>query len=159
LEIPRPGKSCDQCRTSSQAVTLVRQLAPDHTDKQIATVLNQAGLCPGHGGAFTAGKVQWIRYAYQIATGCPESPAAFNDQPRGDGRYSAKAAAQILNVDVSTIADWCQSGRLDSLRAEPTGPRWVKLTPEIIAELRKPVRRRWSRQDQRPVTESANKHE
>lgn len=155
LEIPRPVKSSEKCRTSAQALALISQLAPDHTDQQIAIVLNEAGIRAGKGGAFTASKVQWIRYAYQIATGCPESPAAFNDHPRGDGRYSAKAAAQILNVDVSTIADWCQSGRLDSRRAEPTAPRWIYLTPEIIAELRKPVRRRWSRPDRRSATESA----
>ena len=158
LEIPRPIKSCDKCRTSSQAVTLIRQLAPDHTDKQIATALNQAGLPPGHGGAFTASKVQWIRYAYRIATGCPERPTLTNHQPRGDGRYSAKTAAEILNVDVSTIADWCNAGRMDSIRAQPHGPRWIKLTPEIITDLRKPVRRRWSRPDRRSATESANNY-
>jgi hypothetical protein len=64
-----------------------------------------------------------------------------------------------LNVDVSTIADWCQSGRLENLRAEPAGPRWIKLTPEIIAELRKPVRRRWSRQDHRSATELATNND
>lgn len=159
LEVPRPVKSSEKCRTSSQALALISRLAPDHTDRQIAVALNQAGIRAGKGGAFTAGKVQWVRYAYQIATGCPESPAAFNDQPRGDGRYSAKAAARILNVDVSTIADWCQSGRLENLRAEPTGPRWIKLTPEVIAELRKPVPRRWSRQNQRSATESATNND
>jgi hypothetical protein len=145
LEIPRPVKAYERCRTSSQAIGLIRQLASEHTDKQIAAALNQAGLCAGQGGEFSASKVQWIRYAYQIATGCPESPATLNDQPRGDGRYSAKAAAKLLNVDVSTIADWCRAGRLDNLRAEPNGPRWIKLTPELIAELRKPIRQRWSR--------------
>jgi len=124
---------------------LISQLATDHTDQQIAAALNQAGIRPGKGGEFTARKVNWIRYAYRIATGCPERPAAFNDQPRGDGRYSAKAAAQILNVDVSTIADWCQAGRLDCVCAEPGSPRWIRLTPEVIAQLRCPVRRRWSR--------------
>src|SRR5262249_9600433 len=61
LEIPRPRKSCDICRTDPQVVTMVRRLSPDHADKQIAIALNQAGLSPGRGGAFTAGKVQWIR--------------------------------------------------------------------------------------------------
>jgi hypothetical protein len=46
-------------------------------------------------------------------------------------------------VTVSTIADWCKSGRLDGIQATPHGPWWVRLTPEIIERLRKPVRRRW----------------
>jgi hypothetical protein len=145
LNLSRPVKASEKCRTSPQALALISQLATDHTDQRIAAALNQAGIRPGKGGEFTARKVQWIRYAYRIATGCPERPAAFNDQPRGDGRYSAKAAAQILNVDVSTIADWCQAGRLDCVCAEPGSPRWIRLTPEVIAQLRRPVRRRWSR--------------
>jgi hypothetical protein len=52
-------------------------------------------------------------------------------------------------VDVSTIADWCRSGRLDAVQAAPHHPRWITLTPEIIATLRKPVRQRKPRR--RPV--------
>ena len=150
MEIPHPQKSWEKNRTSSQAVALIRELAPNHSDKQIAAALNEAGLRAGYGGEFTASKVSWVRYAHQIPTGCRESPTRGNDQPRGDGRYSAKAAADLLNVDVSTIADWCIAGRLDSVRATPTSPRWIKLTPEIITELRKPVRRRRSRTTSAP---------
>ena len=59
---------------------------------------------------------------------------------RGDGRYSAQAAAALLNVTVYTIADWCKTGKLDGLQVAPHGPWWVTLTPEIIAALRKPRR-------------------
>jgi len=48
----------------------------------------------------------------------------------------------FLNVGISTIAAWCRSGRLDGIRATPRRNWWIKLTPEIIAELRKPVRQR-----------------
>jgi hypothetical protein len=47
----------------------------------------------------------------------------------------------LLNVSVSTIGDWCKSGRLDGVQAVPRAPWWIKLTPDIIAELRKPVSR------------------
>ena len=59
---------------------------------------------------------------------------------RGDGRYSAQAAAKLLNVTVSTIADWCKAGKLDGVQVAPHGPWWVKLTPELRAALRKPRR-------------------
>jgi hypothetical protein len=59
---------------------------------------------------------------------------------RGDGRYSAQAAAELLNVTVSTIADWCKSSKLDGVQVAPRGPWWVALSPEIITALRKPVR-------------------
>jgi DNA invertase Pin-like site-specific DNA recombinase len=145
LEVPRPPRSCDARRTAAAVVAWVRALAPNHTDRQLAEQLNAEGWTSGCGGAFTASKVQWVRYVHGIASGCPEGPGACPHGERGDGRCSAQAAAQALNVDVSTIAAWCQSGRLDGLQATPHGPWWVRLTPEDITRLRKPVRRRWKK--------------
>jgi DNA invertase Pin-like site-specific DNA recombinase len=142
LDIPRPGRSCDRRRTSLAIVAQIRGLAPHHTDSEIATILNQEGATPGLGGTFTAAKVAWIRYAYPILSGCPEAPGACRSGQRGDGRYSAQVAAQLLNVDVSTIADWCCTGRLEYVQKTPHSPRWITLTPAIIATLRKPCRQR-----------------
>jgi len=144
-EIPRRKNSFELIRTAPAVIERIRNLATSHTDHQIAKILNQEKLTAGMGGAFSAGKVNWIRYAYQIPTACPSCPGACPDGQRGDGRYSAKAAAEILNVHVATIADWCKAGRLDSVRSSPGGPRWIRLTPEIIQQLRKPVRRRGKR--------------
>ena len=125
-------------------VNRIRELAPRHPDSQVAELLDQENLTPGASDSFTESKVQWIRYAYDIPTGCPVRPSACPNGQRGDGRYSAQAAAELLNVNISTIAAWCKSGRLDGIQAMPRSPWWVKLTPDIIAGLRKPVRRRWS---------------
>jgi DNA invertase Pin-like site-specific DNA recombinase len=143
LEVPRPPRSCDARRTPAEVVDRVRRLAASHPDRQIAEHLNEAGWKSGRGGSFTARKVQWIRYVHQIRSGCPEGPTACAQGERGDGRCSAQAAAAALNVNVSTIAAWCQAGRLDGIQATPHGPWWVRLTPEVIERLRKPVRRRW----------------
>jgi DNA invertase Pin-like site-specific DNA recombinase len=143
LAIPRHKKSWELSQTSQQVVSRVRELAPTHPDTQIAALLNAEGAVAGKGGAFTASKVEWIRYAYAIPLCCPERPSAAPTGQRGDGRYSARAAAGLLNVDVSTIAEWCKLGKLEAVRAMPHGPRWITLTPEIIEALRKPIRRRW----------------
>jgi DNA invertase Pin-like site-specific DNA recombinase len=144
LEIPRLQKRADAVRTNPAVVDRIRTLAPTHTDQQIAEMLNQEGFSLGTGGLFTASKINWIRYANQIPTACPEAPGACPSGQRGDGRYSTKAVAELLNVDVSTVSTWCDQGRLDCIRAKPRGPRWIKLTPEIIQQLRKPIRQRWS---------------
>jgi len=143
LDISHPKRVFDAKRTDSAVVNRVRELAPTHPDYQIAEILNQEKFTPGMGETFSESKVNWIRYAYDIPTGCPQAPGACPSGQRGDGRYSARAAAELLNVNVSTIADWCKSGRLNSIQSAPHGPRWIKLTPEIITELRKPVRRHW----------------
>lgn len=144
-EVARRPKSCDVRRTQPAVVERVRMLARDHTDLQIADLLNQEGLSPGLGGTFSASKVQWIRYAYQIVNNCPKAPGLCSTGQRGDGRYSTRTAAQLLNVNVSTIAAWCQAGILDNLQETPHGPRWISLTPETIAALRKPIQRRWQK--------------
>jgi DNA invertase Pin-like site-specific DNA recombinase len=145
LAIPRPRRSADVRRTDPAVVQRIRDLAPGHTDRQIAVLLHDEGRVSGLAGRFTASKVQWLRYQHRIASGCPDGPLACPQGQRGDGRYSARAAAALLNVSVATIAAWCASGRLDGMQAVPHGPWWVQLTPEVSAALRKPVRRRWTR--------------
>lgn len=145
LSIPRLQKSWEVRQTSPLVVARVQELAPTHTATQIATLLNEEGLRPGLSGSFTASKVDWIRAAYHIPLACPEGPGFCPTGQRGDGRYSALAAAELLNVNVSTIADWCNAGVLESVRAHPHGPRWITLTPDLIAALRKPTQRHWKR--------------
>ena len=143
LDIARPKTAPEARRTDPVVVERVRILAASHTDADIATLLNQEGRLPGMGGRFTVDKIKWIRYAYHIPTGCPQAPELCPDGPRADGRYSTHAAADLLNVNVSTIADWCDSGQLDGVRSGPHCPWWIKLTPDNIAQLRKPQRQRW----------------
>ena len=145
LEVPRPRRVYERRRTDPMVVARVRALASEYSDRQIAALLDQEGLRSGTEGAFAAEKVQWIRYKHSIKSGCPDGPAACRGGYRGDGRCSVQEAARQLNVNISTIAAWCRAGRLDSIQAVPHGPRWIRLTPEVIAELRRPVRRRWSR--------------
>ncbi len=132
LEVSRPARSYDVRRTAPEVIERIQALAPTHTEAQIAEQLNAEGLKPGAGGTFTAGKVTWIRYAYRIANGCPQGPRACPDGQRGDGRYSAKAAATLLNVDVSTIADWCTTGRLEFIQRGPCGAFWIQSRRPVV---------------------------
>ncbi len=147
VEIPRPQRAADAKRTPPAVLTRVRELAPTHTDVQIAARLNTEGFVGGSGGAFSPSKIQWIRYVYQIKSGCPQGPVACPQGQRGDGRYSARAAATLLNVTVYTIAEWCKAGKLDGQQMVPRGPWWVLLPPEVITTLRKPVQQRWTRRN------------
>jgi hypothetical protein len=140
LEVDRPQRASVIRRTPHEVIERLQQLARDHTDLQVAERLNQEGYRSGQGGPFTASKIEWLRYAYRITSGCPLSPAACPTGQRGDGRHSARAAAALLNVSVYTIADWCKAGTLDGVQVAPRGPWWVTLTPEIIVALRKPRR-------------------
>jgi hypothetical protein len=145
LTIPRPKRSCDARRTDPAVLARLRTLAADHPDCRIAQILDQEGFRSGTGRPFTTTIVKQLRYSYSISSGCPDRPAPCADGYRADGRCTASVAAARLNVTVSTIADWCQSGRLDGIQATSHGPWWIQLTPEIIARLGKPTRRSWTR--------------
>jgi DNA invertase Pin-like site-specific DNA recombinase len=140
LEVARPKRSYVIRRTAPEVIERLGQLVHDHTDIETAKCLNDEGYRSGQGGAFTPKKVKWLRHAYGIRSGCPLRPVACPTGQRGDGRYSARAAAELLNVSVDTIADWCKSGKLDGLQMAPRGPWWVGLSPEVITALCKPVR-------------------
>ena len=145
LSIPRPQRSCDKRRTDAAVLARLRTLAADTTDSRIAEILDQEGFRSGTGQRFTTSLIKQLRYSYSIPSGCPDRPAASADGYRADGRCTARVAAELLNVKVSTIADWCQSGLLDGIQSASHGPWWIQLTPEIIARLRKPRRRSWTR--------------
>ncbi len=97
LSIGRLKKSWEVRQTSSQVVSRIRELAPTHTATQIAYLLNEEGLRPGLGGSFTASKVDWIRATSHIPLACPEGPGFCPTGQRGDGRYSALAAAELYD--------------------------------------------------------------
>ena len=145
LDVPRPKRSYEVRRTDPLVIARIRYLASKHTDRQIASLLDQEGFRSGTRSRFTQNIIKQLRYTYRIVSGCPDSPAVCAGGYRADGRCSAKIAAELLNVNVSTIADWCQSGTVDGIQASPYGPWWIKLTSEIITDLRKPTRRTWTR--------------
>jgi DNA invertase Pin-like site-specific DNA recombinase len=145
VEVPRPLRPCDARRTPADVVERVRVLAKKHSDVQMAMLLNAEGRRSGTGWPFTKAGVQWIRFRHSIACSCPEGPGRIAGGRRGDGRYSTRAAAELLNVDIATVMEWCKVGRLDGVQSKPHGPWWIRLTAKIIARLRKPVKQRWGR--------------
>ena len=54
LEVPRPKRSYEVRRTDPVVVARVRALAPEHTDSQIAALLDKEGFRSGTQGSFTA---------------------------------------------------------------------------------------------------------
>jgi hypothetical protein len=144
LEVARALPLPEIRRTDPAVVARLRELAPDHTDRQMAEVLNAEGRV-GVKGPFTRNKVKCLRLSYGIVAGCPEKPAGPAQNQRGDGCYSAQAVAERLNVHVATIAAWCRQGRLDFVQDAARSPRWFRLTSDVIERLRKPARRHMPR--------------
>ena len=97
-------------------------------------MLNEEGMTSGMKEKFTVSKIQWIRYAYDIASGCPQGPGACEGTAERWPLLHPGSGLAKLNVNISTIVAWCKTGRLDGIQSAPHGPWWIKLTPEVIAQ-------------------------
>ena len=99
LSIPRPRRSCDARRTDPVVLARLRALAADTPDGGSPRSSIRRGSARGPGSGSRQNIVKQLRYSYSIASGCPDRPAACADGYRADGRCTAKAAAELLNVN------------------------------------------------------------
>jgi DNA invertase Pin-like site-specific DNA recombinase len=155
LEVARPLLSSEQHQTDAAVITTIRELAVEHSDRELAAILNERGFRSGYGRQFSAALVNKLRRSYGIVTGRPERPSVMNMRQRSDGRYSVKALAELLKVDISTVSQWCRQGHLDCVRETPRGPYWIMLSAAELSSLARPVcRRRAKRTAEAWVTNS-----
>ena len=113
LERPLPLSAADLRRTPASIVEVVRALATEQTDAQIARTLNSRWLRSGTGKPFTATAVRRVRTAYGI-----ESLA---QHLRRAGWCTATEMAAELHVHSSTAKRFAQEGVLRAVRADDRG--------------------------------------
>jgi len=123
VPLPRTG-SHTRC-TDQDTIALVRQLAEQYPDKQIAAILARQGRRTGAGNAFTAHRVAGLRAHHKIPVG-PIRPAAQD----GDVVTIAKAASE-LGVSTATVHRWLREGFITGEQITPGAPWQIRLTPEL----------------------------
>jgi len=122
LTIPAPLKSWQTWMTPLERVQMVDNLLNEHTDEQVAVILNDRDLHPGKGGAFRGRLVGNIRRAYGLKS--------HYDRLREAGMLTAQEMACRLAVDKKTVMEWRQAGLLRGYLSndrevylfEPPGP-------------------------------------
>ncbi|GIG63370.1 hypothetical protein Lfu02_77420 [Longispora fulva] len=91
----------------------MREHGTPHSNVQISTMLNDAGLRTGKNLRFTARHVAAVRGVYQILT--PRNVAV------QDGEIGGKQAAQLLGIPADAIYNWL---RLGQVPANTGAGRW-----------------------------------
>ena len=91
-------------RTSDEVVAEIDRLLDDHTDGEIASILNARGCRTGHGLAFTPKLV--------TSTRCNRSLRSRYERLRDRGLLTVHEAADRLTVSIRTIKKWRRAGRL-----------------------------------------------
>ncbi|MFC1482497.1 recombinase family protein [Myxococcota bacterium] len=116
--------------TAKDTIEMVRLLATELDDAQIARVLNKQGRRTGKGNPFTAQKVAQLRNRNGIAV----FPRHRARDPR-EGPFTADQAAAELGVCESTIHCWLRDGILPGSQLAPGAPWKIVLTDELRAKL------------------------
>jgi DNA invertase Pin-like site-specific DNA recombinase len=110
-------------RTPTAIVEMIRALATEQTDREIADTLNRRWLRSGTGQPFSRLVVRHIRNAYGIQ--------GLTEHLRKAGWLTAAEIATLLRLHSSTAKCWAREGILHAVRADdkgfllfepPTGP-------------------------------------
>ena len=132
----RPDKYT-QFSTSSAILGEIAHLMADHTDEEIAAILNARGSRTGRNKTWTRQAVISARQNHDLPRPGKDSRRASTLEARADGRYSAVAVARTVGVCRQTVHAWREAGILDGV-VDPGGRTWwFTLSEEQIAELRK----------------------
>ncbi len=110
LECPLPRGAPDLRRTPATIVEMVRALAAEHTDRQIADTLNGRWLRTGTGQLFTRLRVRHIRTAHGIPS--------LAEHLRRAGWLTATEIATQLGVHHTTAKRFACEGVLRAIRAD-----------------------------------------
>jgi len=116
--------------TDEDTLALVRRLAEQFDDAQIARILNRQGRRTGKDNPFTQHRVATLRNSHDIAV-CPKTTAA---DPR-EGPFTADEAANELGVTSRTIHRWVREGLLPGEQATVGAPWRIYLTEEVRRRL------------------------
>jgi DNA invertase Pin-like site-specific DNA recombinase len=128
--IPRRRRGDNGHATSSDIVEMVRLLASELDDAQIARVLAKQGRRTGKGHPFTAHKVAQLRNRNGIDV-YPRHKA----RNRREGPFTADEAAAELGVGATTIQRWLRDGLLPGRHLAPGAPWQIVLTDALRQKL------------------------
>lgn len=113
LHLPQPKCAWELRQTKPSIIHTIDDLLAQHTDQEIAAILNQRGCRSGEGRAFDVAKVRHLRHAYKL-------PSRFQ-RLRSAGMLTQNEVARILSVSISTVKAWRAQGLLHGERYNDKG--------------------------------------
>lgn len=126
----RPGDAAKASSTTDEIIDLVRKLAGEFDDAQIARILNRQGHRSGRGLAFTKPSVLSLRGKNHISI-CP-APTPRDER---EGPFTADEAARELGVSMHTVHRWLRDGLLAGEQLTPRAPWRILLTDDVRRRL------------------------
>lgn len=115
LTLPLPLGAPDLRRTDPAVVAEVDRLLDDHTDAEIAAILDERGLRPGVADRFNASIVVHLRHKYGLEDRFPRL--------RRQGLLTLGEVSALMGAHPSTVKVWALEGRIASRVLNDKGER------------------------------------
>ena len=143
LTLPKAGS---HAATDPDTLDLVRRLAADHPDHQIAGILARQGRLTGAGKPFTADRVRSLRSHHKIP-----SATVRTSPPTSTEQLTVAQAASELGVSTATVHRWLREGFIIGEQVTRNAPWQIHITPELRARICQHPPQGWL-----PLAETAN---
>jgi DNA invertase Pin-like site-specific DNA recombinase len=102
LTLPLPLNAWQGRMTSPHVVAQVDELLQQHTDAEVARLLNERGLETGAGAPFSSNAVKWVRYSHGLKS--------LKERLREAGWLTTPEHAAKLGVHHGTLKTWLKRG-------------------------------------------------
>jgi hypothetical protein len=129
IEVPKGKCGIHRYVSPPELVELIRTLAAEFSDEQIARILYRKRLKTPKGHSFRAYHVANVRHQHEIPAG-PRVPKS------GPAVYTAQQAAKLLGVTHSTAIRWVEVGLLRGSQLTRDAPWRIVVTETDIAKLK-----------------------
>jgi hypothetical protein len=123
LTLPRPLTAWERRATSPALRQEMSALLDEHTDAQVAAILNGRGRRTGAGETFDPFRVRWVRFSARLKS--------LRERLLEAGWLTRQQIAAKLGVRRTTIGRWRQEGRLKGRICSEKG-EWLYWPPDKL---------------------------
>lgn len=103
--IPLAQSACEERKHSPEVISEIDRLLTNHSEAQIAKILNEKGFKSGTGMQFDARKIRVIRRAYNIP--------GFYSRLRNSGFMTAAELGRKYKMERFAVSQWIRSGEME----------------------------------------------
>ena len=129
LRLPLPKRSWELTQTDPEIITAIDQLLNDHTETEIAQLLNQRGLRSGRGLVFTTNIVYRLAREHHLA--------ARDVRLRARGLLTTREIGQLIDSKHNLVHYWRYQGLLKGVRlSERNEYYYERPSPEVVQQIK-----------------------
>ena len=126
LQVQLPQKRADTIRYPTPFVGRIRELAINHHDNEIVTLLSNEGhKSTTMGRPITSATIKWLRYKHRIQA--PRPP---------QGSLSVRQVRERYGVSLWVVHYWIDRGIIPSLQRKANAPYAITINDELDHRLR-----------------------